>query len=799
MIVVALFLFLLPVTFADAADAEERVEHIELRESGKEGQQREIEASMIEKVEQGEAVILVNDETAAKEQLYATRNTSSVTLTVGEEVYYEGWFTCYFYVNGNLAYCLEPLKNTPAGGVYTEQVFENPLLGKALYYLYGGPGYNQDLEQAFFGEYGGNVSMIYGLSHAVLSFIYDGEQMDGGALTGLSEYGRQKVRDITDAIRGMPEPAKAEIEIVPKERSAFYIGNGIQQTEVQTLKGDYRNQIQLSLKEHVTLHHGSTGAKETGTGTIRGGEEFYFTAPTEVTGNWGAKGLYGTLQENYSALIINKNSDTQVVGGWLYQSIGNRGMTELQIEWLKFIELKLKKVDAEQEDGKEQGAGSLKGAVYHVLDDKGNVADILTTNQLGEATSKQLPRKEYTIKEVTAPKGYLINSTPIKVNVTGKTSTKETILVDTKEEIIRGDVEIIKFGEDKKGEQTEIKKPLKGIEFTLTSKSTGARHTIKTDEDGRATTKQPGGKRGSLVYDTYLLEETKGKEGHKPIEPIEIQIKEEGKTLYYIAENKRIRAAICIQKKDQSTGKLIPIKGTEFKILDKEGEQIVMYTYYPKKQEHKTFQTEETGQLCLPEPLEAGVYQLVEVKAPAGYLLGKPVEFEVKEMHGLEEPLTVSYYDEPAKGKIQIRKIDEHTKETLKGVEFEVYAKEEVKTADGTVRIKKGELVEKLVTNEQGKSCSKELFLGVYEIKETKALEGYRKKEEPVCVTVEYEGQTVPVSEANITITNEKTAPKKVNVKTGDTTEIQIKAFLIMTITSALLGILLASRHFTRK
>ncbi len=41
-----------------------------------------------------------------------------VTLERGEEVYYEKYSTFYYYIDGELGYCLEPEKNSPHGGLF---------------------------------------------------------------------------------------------------------------------------------------------------------------------------------------------------------------------------------------------------------------------------------------------------------------------------------------------------------------------------------------------------------------------------------------------------------------------------------------------------------------------------------------------------------------------------------------------------------------------------------------------------------------------------------------------------------
>ena len=793
-----LFLFFVPLMSclasdqdkADEENKESTMQEVNLQLNMTEVSDQQSGEGAVEKIKEGEALLIVNDRTAVKEQLSFDGESQEIALTVGEEVYYEGWFTCYFYVGGNLAYCLEPLKVTPADGEYAKELVQNTLLGKALYYLYGGPGYNAEIEQAFFGEYGGDVSMIYGLSHAVLSFIYDGCSTQGGALTGLSDYGTQKVIDITEAIRSLPEPVKADIQIVPKTRNAFYAGNYMQQTEVQTVAGDQRNAVQFPILEKVTLHHVESGQSETQSGTLYGGESYYFTAPTEVMGTWEVENLYGLVDQDYQALIINKDADTQAVGGWVYTAFQGTKAAGFSVSWLGPIQIELKKQDSDIEGADAQGAGTLEGAVYHILDKNGQVADVLKTDIKGEAISKLLPAGEYSVREIEAPSGYLVSPDVLIPN---------NNMVIAKDEIIRGDVEIVKFGEDKRGEESEIKRPLQGIEFTFTSKSTGKTYQIVTDENGFASTKQLKNDRGGLAYDTYLLEETKGKEGYKTIDPIEVCISKQGETLHYIAEDKIIRAAVLIQKVDQATKEVIAIKGTEFRIIDESGNPVVMYTYYPKKEKHETYITDESGQILLPEKLDTGTYTLEEVKAPYGYLLGEPLQFEIKEAQGYDQPVTISYSNENAKGRLKILKVDEDTKEPIGQVTFEISAKEDVVSGDGTLHVKKGEVVDTICTDLEGTALSKELFLGLYTVKETKTPENYQKQDQEYEIELIYEGQTTPVSITEMKITNKRLNFEKEIVKTGDNRGRQAEAFVVMALTSALIGTLLILHRFTRK
>lgn len=58
----------------------------------------------------------------------------------------------------------------------------------------------------------------------------------------------------------------------------------------------------------------------------------------------------------------------------------------------------------------------------------------------------------------------------------------------------------------------------------------------------------------------------------------------------------------------------------------------------------------------------------------------------------------------------------------LEGATFDIIAAEDIVTPDGTVRAKKGDVVDTVTTSATGESKSKELYLGKYRIVETKSL-----------------------------------------------------------------------------
>jgi len=290
----------------------------------------------------------------------------------------------------------------------------------------------------------------------------------------------------------------------------------------------------------------------------------------------------------------------------------------------------------------------------------------------------------------------------------------------------------------------------------LTSNTTGSTYTIVTDKNGYANTTLLGvSERGSLPFDTYTVTEESPYPEFDIVQPFQVTVSEEGQTLYYILRNDSIDAPILIQKTDADTGKVIPIAGTSFQILDQNHQVISMITsYYPSTATTDTFETNENGMLMLPEKLEFGNYYLREVNAPYGYLLGAELPFTVDQEMQWEEPLIITYANKPALGKILIYKTDENTSQPIIGAVFEIRAKEDIVTGDGTIRVNAGEAADTITTNAAGEAQSKELFLGSYEVKEVQTPSGYLNTERVYDLELKYADQVTPVVTANLNVTN---------------------------------------------
>ena len=422
--------------------------------------------------------------------------------------------------------------------------------------------------------------------------------------------------------------------------------------------------------------------------------------------------------------------------------------------------IKLQKQDSETGKAEPQGAASLKGAEYEIRNSKGELVDTLITDKKGKAQSKELPLGTYTVKETKVPEGYNTDQQTYTVKLTSE-NREDTVFyktVTSLEDVIRGDVQIVKFGADGDGEDTDIKKPLKGIKFIFTSKTTGKKYTIVTDENGYANTQQLGNPRGGLAYDTYTVTEDSPYPDYAEIEPFEITIQKESKTLYYIIENDVIEAPVSVVKKDATTGKVIPVAGTKFQILDENKKVIEMtVSHYPHLIKQDTWETDNTGSFMLPEKLKVGTYYLKEIGAPEGYLQGQILEFKVDGSYEWDKPIVVEYEDTPVMGTITIEKKDETTGEKLAGAVFEIKAAEDITTPDGTVRVAKGEVVDTLTVADTGTAVSKALYLGKYNVKETKPAPGFVLSDKTYKAELKYKDQTTAIVTDSLEITNKPT------------------------------------------
>lgn len=436
---------------------------------------------------------------------------------------------------------------------------------------------------------------------------------------------------------------------------------------------------------------------------------------------------------------------------------------------LKKFNVTVTKSDSEK--GLPQGDASLAGAKYGIY--KGNqLIDTYTTDANGQFTTKYyICGDDWTIREISASEGYLINTESLHIGAEAKLYTVEYNIakpLDSYENIIKGKIAIIKHCDDG---TTKIETPEVGAEFEVYLKAAGSyenaeeteRDILVCDENGFAESKD-------LPYGVYTVKQTKGWDGKELLAPFTVFVSEDGRVYRFLINNAPYEALIEIVKKDAETGKIIPAAGIGFKVRNTDtGEYIVQHINYPTPTDIDIYYTDVSGKLMMPEKLPYGNYEIIEQCTAYGYVLDSaPIAFKVD---GEKTVVTVEKFNMPQKGIIKLSKSGEifasavetdgvyslvFADKNLAGATYEITAAEDIITPDGTLRYAKDTVVDTLTTDESGSAASKPLYLGKYTVKETKAPYGMVLNGTPKTVELTYAGETVEVTETSAEFYNER-------------------------------------------
>ena len=443
---------------------------------------------------------------------------------------------------------------------------------------------------------------------------------------------------------------------------------------------------------------------------------------------------------------------------------------------LKKFTVEVKKQDSKTASA--QGNGTLAGAVYGLYKD-GELVDIYTTDENGYFKTKEYVCGNYTVQEISPSEGYLLDETVYSVGAEAENYFIEhnPLSMTVTEDVIKGNIAMIKHSDDG---STQIETPEVGAEFEVYLKSSGSyanaveteRDYLTCDENGFAQTKD-------MPYGIYTVHQTKGWEGTEFMADFDVKISADGQTYRYLINNAEFKSYIKVVKVDSETGKTIPYEGAGFEIYDSNGQKISMTFAYPTPTTIDTFYTNSEGYLITPEVLPYGEYSLVEVQAPVGYVLDStPVSFTVSADNAEEENaltvIKVRKENTAQKGKISVRKTGDiftsvatassaYTNENgemivnpttytpvfadgdLSDAVFQVIAVEDIVTLDGTTRAYAGDVVSEITTDENGYAETEPLYLGKYEVRETKAPYGYVLNNKPKDVELTYAGQEFEV------------------------------------------------------
>lgn len=495
------------------------------------------------------------------------------------------------------------------------------------------------------------------------------------------------------------------------------------------------------------------------------------------------------------------------------------------------INAKIKLVKEDSETGKTaQGDATLEGAVYGlyaredivhpdgqtgVLYPAGTQIATLTTDTEGNAEVADLYLGKYYVKELTPPVGYLADPGEHDLECNDEGDLVQTVerTVTSLEDVIKQPFQVIKAANNGKTDADL----LKGVGF-----SAYLERSLKKNKDGSydfasatpvvltadGQTEMFTDERGyacsiPLPYGTYIVRETTTPHNFKPVDDFKVVISENNPDqpqVWRVLLDEEFEAKLKIIKKDDETKKSVLVPNTEFKVYDLDNKKYVeQVTTYPSTTVHKSYFTDENGYLILPQNLACGNYRIEEVAAPDGYTHStNTVEIKVDSDTAYQEDpvsgdliIEVDFENHPAKGRLTIRKEGEVVKgfdkdftyeeASLAGAVFEVYAAEDIYTADHQkdengnryLEYTKDTLVATVTTDETGSTVVENLPLGKYRVEEKKAPEGYTWNAKGEEVTFTYAGQDTPVVDEEVTFTNERQkvsiTVEKQDAETGST------------------------------
>ena len=350
---------------------------------------------------------------------------------------------------------------------------------------------------------------------------------------------------------------------------------------------------------------------------------------------------------------------------------------------------------------------ALAGAVFKVTTAEGTLIGEVTSNQNGYATLDNLEPGTYIVSEIKGPDGFILDNTPHTV-VVKKNETATVEIANTP----MSTLEIRKV-------DSVTGKPLSGITFEVEKLSGERIGTFVTDAAGRIVIPE-------LTPQWVVVKETKTRPGYKlDPDPVNVEIKS-GKTTVVKFQNQPY-PVLDLLKVDAETGK--PMEGVKFRLLDSQKREIGVFT------------TNRNGRITL-TGLDGGttVYWQ-EVETLDGYELDETLH-KVSLQWGKTSKITIE--NEKIYGRLEILKVAAdgsalakvHAGDSLAGAVFEIYNK-------------KGKLVDRITTDENGKAVTKKLPIGEYTGKEVTAPKFFLLNDQTFSFKIKKQDQRIKVTIEN--------------------------------------------------
>ena len=476
--------------------------------------------------------------------------------------------------------------------------------------------------------------------------------------------------------------------------------------------------------------------------------------------------------------FISNSGKVEVTGSCVFWLTGKAGDQEFVSEVPSgdplpaYIKVKTENIGYGAITKTDEASGvKLAGAVYGIYSDSGckNLVQTMTTDSNGYAKSGGLVAGTYYVKEITAPKGYVLSGQVHTLTV--KAGQTTGISATDKEQL--GAITIYKEGEVLTGWNgtnfTYETRKLPGATFRVTAgadiyRADGTKVYNKGDLIAENLVTGSDGKvlLSDLHLGTYTVTETKSIDGYTingtPMQVV-IAYKDQNVEVQYEATtilNARQRAEVSVKKQDSETEN--PLDGGRYTLYA--GNDIRNYDGSVIVTEGTALQTVTTGEdgtvaYTLDLPI-ANSYYISETQAPYAYVRNSDdvyrFTFNYLDEDTAKASFTHTFENDRTTAKIHIYKVDKEIGEaipqgdaSLAGAVYGVYARNDIVHPDGATGVifKAGDLIATITTDEGGNAEINNLYLGDYYVKEITPSEGYLLDEEEHDLVCDYEGDLV--------------------------------------------------------
>lgn len=404
-----------------------------------------------------------------------------------------------------------------------------------------------------------------------------------------------------------------------------------------------------------------------------------------TTNSNGLATFSGLYQDNYKLTEISTNDNYVINKATFDVNVEyNKSTTQNIINDHKKGNLKIYKVD---KDNHKIALGNVQFDLYSEEFQK--VIGTYTTDVNGEISIENLRTGNYKLIEKNTGKWYnLAEDTTVEV----KWNTTEENTIEN--ELKKGQVKVIKVDKD----NNEVK--LQGVKFDVLDENGKILETITTDENGEAYTSRYAIRdyskltiREKETLQNYVLNDT----------PQTVALEaEQIRTVSFTNELKK--GKIKVIKVDQDNNE-VKLKDVEFKVYDEDKNLV------------DTLITDENGEATSKRLRIDKKYTIQESKTLENYVLNETPQTITLTQDQITD---LTFENELIKGYIRVTKVSKEDNQyngdvkgkRLENAKFEVYDEN-------------NNLVDTLVTDENGEATTKELLKGKYTLKEFESPDYY--------------------------------------------------------------------------